>query len=62
VRRLAEEHGLFVCPNGGALGRRIFRVGHLGALTPDHNARLAGALTSISMEPAAGGIRKGTPS
>jgi aspartate aminotransferase-like enzyme len=58
VRRLAEDHGLFVCPNGGALGRRIFRVGHLGALAPEHNARLAGALAGISQEPGPGADRK----
>lgn len=47
VERLAEDFGIFVCPNGGALRDRIFRVGHLGELTPDDNTRLADALRSL---------------
>ena len=48
VGRLAHDHGIFVCPNGGPLGRRIFRVGHLGDLTPADNTRLAGALRELA--------------
>ncbi len=29
---LKDEYGIWVCPNGGELRDRIFRVGHLGAL------------------------------
>lgn len=47
VNRLAEEFGIFVCPNGGPLRDRIFRVGHLGELTPEDNTRLADALRSL---------------
>ena len=47
VNRLAEEFGIFVCPNGGPLRDRIFRVGHLGELTPEDNTRLAEALRSL---------------
>ena len=35
---LKDEYGIWVCPNGGALKDKIFRVGHIGALTmEDHN-------------------------
>ena len=30
---LKDEYGIWVCPNGGDLKDKIFRVGHLGALT-----------------------------
>jgi aspartate aminotransferase-like enzyme len=48
VRRLAEEHGLVVCPNGGALRDRIFRVGHLGDLSAGDHQRLLRALTALA--------------
>lgn len=48
VRRLADEHGVYVCPNGGALRDRIFRVGHLGAQSPTHHAQLQAALTDVA--------------
>ena len=51
VSRLAEEFGLFVCPNGGALRDRIFRVGHLGRLTPADNTRLVAALRALAPSP-----------
>ncbi|MSS82952.1 alanine--glyoxylate aminotransferase family protein [Acidaminococcus fermentans] len=31
--RLKDEYHIWICPNGGELKDRIFRVGHLGALT-----------------------------
>lgn len=35
---LKDEYGIWVCPNGGAMKDKIFRVGHIGALTKeDHN-------------------------
>ena len=35
---LKDEYGIWVCPNGGAMKDKIFRVGHIGALTEeDHN-------------------------
>ena len=29
---LKDEYGIWVCPNGGALKDKLFRVGHMGAL------------------------------
>lgn len=45
--RLKDEYGIWVCPNGGELRDRIFRVGHLGCLTADDNDRLVGALRDM---------------
>jgi aspartate aminotransferase-like enzyme len=52
VRRLAEGHRLFVSANPGPLQQRIFRVSHLGDLTPEHNAQLARALSNICVSAA----------
>lgn len=30
---LMEDYGIWICPNGGELKERVFRVGHMGALT-----------------------------
>ena len=47
VMRLKDEYGIWVCPNGGVLGRKIFRVGHIGDLTLDDNKILVDALKNI---------------
>mgnify|MGYP001052903935 CR=1 FL=1 len=41
---LKDEYGIWVCPNGGDLKERIFRVGHIGTLTQDDNSKLIEAL------------------
>jgi len=41
---LKDEYHIWVCPNGGALRDRVFRVGHLGALTKEDNRKLIEAL------------------
>ena len=45
--KLKDEYGIWVCPNGGELKDRVFRVGHIGALTLDDNAKLLAALRSV---------------
>ncbi len=45
--RLKDEYGIWVCPNGGELAEKIFRVGHLGALTPADNTVLVNALKDL---------------
>ena len=47
VTALKDRHGIWVCPNGGALGERIFRVGHIGCLTAGDNERLVDALRDV---------------
>lgn len=44
---LKDEYGIWVCPNGGALADKIFRVGHIGALTKEDNDKLISALLDM---------------
>lgn len=44
---LKNCHGIWVCPNGGALRDQIFRVGHMGALTMADNKALVEALSIV---------------
>lgn len=45
--KLKDEHGIWICPNGGELKDRIFRVGHIGALTTEDNDKLVAALKTV---------------
>ena len=42
--RLKDEYGIWVCPNGGELKDKIFRVGHMGALSESDYDVLVSAL------------------
>jgi aspartate aminotransferase-like enzyme len=44
---LKDEYKIWICPNGGELRDRIFRVGHLGALTKDDNTTLVEAMKDM---------------
>ncbi len=44
---LKNEYGIWVCPNGGELKDKVFRVGHIGALTKDDNTTLVNALKDM---------------
>lgn len=44
---LKDEYGIWVCPNGGELRNRVFRVGHIGALTKKDNETLVAALSDM---------------
>lgn len=44
---LKDEYGIWVCPNGGALKDKVFRVGHIGALTKENNSTLVNALKDM---------------
>ena len=44
---LKDEYGIWICPNGGDLRDRVFRVGHLGALTPADNTTLVDAMLDM---------------
>ena len=41
---LKEDYHIWVCPNGGALAERLFRVGHMGNLSVKDNEILVNAL------------------
>lgn len=44
---LKEEYNIIVCPNGGDLAEKVFRVGHLGNLTIGDNDALFAALDDL---------------
>lgn len=44
---LKDEYGIWVCPNGGSMADKVFRVGHIGALTVEDNATLVNALKDM---------------
>lgn len=45
--KLKDEHGIWVCPNGGEMKNIIFRVGHMGNLTTDDYDKLIEALKEV---------------
>lgn len=45
--KLKDEYGIWICPNGGDLKDKVFRVGHIGALTIKENDILVAALTKV---------------
>lgn len=44
---LKDHYGIWVCPNGGDLRDSVFRVGHIGCLTPEDNTTLVNALLDL---------------
>lgn len=44
---LKDEYGIWICPNGGELKDKIFRVGHLGALTKEDYDGLIAAFADL---------------
>jgi len=44
---LKDEYGIWICPNGGDLREKVFRVGHIGDLCEDDNTQLVNALKDI---------------
>ena len=45
--RLKDEYGIWVCPNGGDMADKVFRVGHLGYLSKADNTTLVDALKDL---------------
>ena len=44
---LKDEYNIWICPNGGNLKDKVFRVGHIGALTKEDNTTLVSALNDM---------------
>ena len=42
-----DEYGIWICPNGGDMKSRVFRVGHIGYLCHDDNTRLVNAFRDM---------------
>lgn len=47
---LEREHGIWVCPSGGELKDKLFRVGHIGALNKEDVDILIEALRKVQMK------------
>lgn len=45
--RLKDEYGIWICPNGGDMKETIFRVGHFGAQSSEHNDILVNAFIDL---------------
>lgn len=44
---LKDEYGIWICPNGGDMRDKIFRVGHIGYLTKEDNTTLVNAFREL---------------
>lgn len=44
---LKDEYNIWICPNGGELKDKVFRVGHIGALTEKDNSTLVDAFLDL---------------
>ena len=44
---LKDHYGIWVCPNGGKLADKVFRVGHIGYINHDDNTTLVNALKDM---------------
>ena len=45
--KLKDEYGIWICPNGGDLKDKVFRVGHIGCLTEKDFDCLLDALADL---------------
>ena len=46
---LKDEYGIWICPNGGDMKDKVFRVGHIGALTTEDNTTLVNAFRDLQL-------------
>ena len=44
---LKDHYGIWICPNGGDMKSKVFRVGHIGYLNHDDNTTLINALKDM---------------
>lgn len=44
---LKDEYSIWICPNGGEMKDKVFRVGHIGCLTTEDNKTLVNALLDM---------------
>ena len=47
--KLKDEHGIWVCPNGGEMKDKIFRVGHMGCLCASDYDKLVSSLKEVML-------------
>ena len=46
--KIKDRYGIYICPNGGDLGKMIFRVGHIGYITKNDLDQLLKALHELN--------------
>mgnify|MGYP000152216098 CR=1 FL=1 len=46
-KTLKDNYGIWICPNGGELANKVFRVGHIGDLTLRDNSKLINAMKDM---------------
>ena len=44
---LKDKYQIWVCPNGGEMRDKVFRVGHIGALSIEDNKKLVDAMKDM---------------
>ena len=44
---LKDEYEIWICPNGGDLAQKLFRVGHIGAISKDEIDKLIFAFEDL---------------
>ncbi len=49
-KELENNYHIWVCPNGGDLKEKVFRVGHIGALSIEDNKQLLQALSELAQK------------
>ncbi len=42
-----DKYDIWLCPNGGEIGNSVFRVGHIGNITEEDNARLISVFKEV---------------
>ena len=47
--KLKDEYGIWICPNGGDMKDKIFRVGHMGCLDESDYDKLVSALKEVML-------------
>lgn len=50
VDTLMNDYGIWVCPNGGDKADSVFRVGHIGYITPENNQTLLNAFHDMNIK------------
>ena len=47
IETMKKDYHMWICPNGGELSEKVFRVGHIGHIMPNENAQLIAAFKDM---------------
>ena len=45
---IKDEYGIWICPNGGDMAEKVFRVGHIGSISKAEIDTLVSALKDLA--------------